>query len=292
MECSQSFCEHHIACRAFSDVTRESIVEVIQPESYEIMKHLASRFTARMGPSVPDLCIPAHLLTCEGPQKILGREAGFSAPFTRHTTTGESGHNGITTSLEKWFSTNSPARTSSRSTISDSSSGSDEEQGTPLPDIDDDDNDTHDMQPGYSGLQVELFAAGVIESMLVHGLSADPIPRLEQCIRRMADNLGFEPETCLQRFCEWLSLDRESLPFLFGSSAELNPDDIWRRAHTYADSAAFAEVALRFVTLGTSETQVERAISVHGDISSLKGAQFSHPIIKARLQLRMSRERA
>jgi hypothetical protein len=51
---------------------------VLRPPSYEILKHILSRFIARMAMSVDDLCITAYVLSLEGRNEIRAREVGFA----------------------------------------------------------------------------------------------------------------------------------------------------------------------------------------------------------------------
>jgi hypothetical protein len=66
---------------------------VLQPPSYEILKHILSKFIARMAMKVEDLRMTADLLSVEGKNEILTREIGF--PITDARSPGNlSGQNG------------------------------------------------------------------------------------------------------------------------------------------------------------------------------------------------------
>jgi hypothetical protein len=95
------------------------------------------------------------------------------------------------------------------------------------------------------------------------------------------------PDQTIQSFHNWIQTADETLRFsLLG---DRSPDTIWRNAHQYDDWRDFAELAMRIVTLGTSEADVERIIRIHRDIASLKGTQYAHQTLRNRLQLRISR---
>jgi hypothetical protein len=56
---------------------------VLQPPTYEILKHILSKFIARMGMNVEDLCVTAHLLSVEGRNEIRAREIGSTITDAR-----------------------------------------------------------------------------------------------------------------------------------------------------------------------------------------------------------------
>jgi hypothetical protein len=50
---------------------------VLQPPSYEMLKHVLSKFIARIIMIVEDLCVTTHALSLDGKNEIRRREAGF-----------------------------------------------------------------------------------------------------------------------------------------------------------------------------------------------------------------------
>jgi hypothetical protein len=99
------------------------------------------------------------------------------------------------------------------------------------------------------------------------------------------------PDQAIQSFHNWIQTADETLrfPLLGDRSIDRLPDRIWWNANQYDDWRDFAELAMRIVTIGTSEADVERIISIHRDIASHKGTQYSHRTFRNRLQLRISR---
>ena len=70
---------------------------VLQPPSYEILKHILSKFIAQMAMNVADLCVTASLLSVEGRNEIRARELGFTitdarSPSNPYGQNGTSGH--------------------------------------------------------------------------------------------------------------------------------------------------------------------------------------------------------
>jgi hypothetical protein len=121
----------------------------------------------------------------------------------------------------------------------------------------------------YHRLQVALIETGDIDQMLRHPLYSDLVAKAERCVESLAEKQGMPPIQSIQCFHHWIEMTDEALRFpLLGDPS---PDAIWTHAHQYDDWRDFAEIALRILTLGTSEADGERIISTHRDIASLKG---------------------
>jgi hypothetical protein len=139
----------------------------------------------------------------------------------------------------------------------------------------------------YQELQQELFGTGDIDHRLACPVYEDLMLKADGCLAALAETLGFSADRAVESLHNWISTPSEILRFpLLGNRS---PDTIWRNAHQYDAWRDFSEVALRIVTLGTSEADVERIISTHQDIGSLKGTRYLHLAIRTRLQLPVSR---
>jgi hypothetical protein len=139
----------------------------------------------------------------------------------------------------------------------------------------------------YHRLQVALLETGDIDQMLRQPLYSDLVAKADRCVGSLAEKLGMSPIQSIQCFHHCIEMTDEALRFpLLRDRA---PDAIWRHAHQYHDWPDFADIALRSVTLGTSEADVERIISTEPDTASLKGTQYSHETLPSRLKLWISR---
>jgi hypothetical protein len=255
---------------------------ILVPESYEIFKHIASRFIARMATSVPELCVTAYVLSSGGKLEIQRREHGFAVAdlppgddepaFAQRTDIDEEERN---------------ADDRETTEVAEIGSSDDDEMEEIFETDWDREEDELEELTSYRKLQQELFATGDIELMLNFPLYDDLMGTARSCIASFAKILGFSTEQAIESLHNWIVTPSDVLGFpLVGNRS---PDTIWRNAHIYDAWREFSEVALRVVTLGTSEADVERIISVHRDIASLKSTRYSHATIRSRLQLRVSK---
>lgn len=80
---------------------------------------------------------------------------------------------------------------------------------------------------------------------------------------------------------KWLKTKSKDLPFKEILNSDSNK--IWRRAHTYLEWKEFSEISIVYSSLGTSEAEIERLISLHRVIVRDKALQarlrlYNHPI--------------
>jgi hypothetical protein len=259
---------------------------ILEPESYEILKHILSRLIARMVMNVQDLSATAYLLSPDGKSEIRMRERGFaivSAPSMEDQqllSVRADVH-------EMTLTVHGTEIHEDAGAMSDSASSDDDQTDEAFEtDWDRPDNELEEFS-SYQTLQIELFESGDIEHMLAYPLYEDLMLKADGCIASFAEILGFSPDQAVESLHNWISTPSEILRFpLLGNRSV---DSIWRNAHQYDAWRDFSEIALRIVTLGTSEADVERIISIHRDIASLKGTRYSHLTIRNRLQLRVSK---
>jgi hypothetical protein len=107
-------------------------------------------------------------------------------------------------------------------------------------------------------------------------------------VRAKARTLGLDSDYCYTRFHQWLETSNKELPFRPDEEGIIWDIQIWERAHQYQDWRDFAYLVLMILTCGTSEADVERATSVHRDISGNKSTRLGSETVRDRLQLRMS----
>jgi hypothetical protein len=154
---------------------------VLEPESYEILKHILSRLIARMAMNARDLSSTAYLLSREGKKEIRMREQGFSI--------------GGTPSLEDEQLLSVSADVHERAlnidgreingdpgAMLDSASSDDDQDDTRFEtDWDRPENELDEFH-SYQRLQLELFENGDIERMLAYPLYEDLMLKADGCI--------------------------------------------------------------------------------------------------------------
>ena len=104
-------------------------------------------------------------------------------------------------------------------------------------------------------------------------------------ITRVGEALGIQAEYCEQKLRSWLYDDRRITPTQ--SAIGLSPDLIWRRAPANDEEwRPFADIALRFITIGASEADCERSLSRQKDIQGLHTTNIRMDTLEARMRTR------
>jgi hypothetical protein len=264
--------------------------DTIHPDCYPIMKHLVSRFVARMAVNIPDICITAYLLTREGRDELIKEMQPGNLPVQVAGT--ETGARVTSMTDTELITARRRDGYEELSDDEDCEEELDDEWVNGLPESPDDDPAFDGVT--YKDLQADLFGSGDIEQMLDHRIYRDLFDKAANSVKRMALAVGLQEdksEICVSCLYRWVSSPDCEIPFMRMLRAFDTPDGIWRQALMFDDWNMFAQIALRFVTLGTSEAGVERLISAHRDIASLKGTRFHADTIRDRLQLRLHRNK-
>jgi hypothetical protein len=109
------------------------------------------------------------------------------------------------------------------------------------------------------------------------------LTRIENPIRHQSAALNYQPDDIIAMFRDWWTGD-EKIP------ATSNPDAYWREFHGRAGELKnLAHIALRFITLGCSEADMERTISLQKHIQGVHGTNYRLEIIGARAILHTRR---
>ena len=99
----------------------------------------------------------------------------------------------------------------------------------------------------------------------------------------MGRRLGVPPNEVEEKFRTWIYCPRSDSPTRY--SVGESPNTIWRRVPAISeDWRQFADVALRFVTMGTSEADCERSLSRQKDIQGLHTTNIRVETLEARLR--------
>jgi hypothetical protein len=244
-------------------------------------------FIARMAMTVEDLCVTAYVLSLDGRNDVRAREVGFMIPDAPSEGDLDGEDRGSVHLPEPTAADDESIAPGDLAVLDDSSS--DDEIVEPELET-----GLDQFEPGseellsYRELQAGLFTEGDIEHMIAYPLYSNLMAKADHCIGDLAQKLGMSPDESIQCLHNWIEMAVETLRFpVLG---DRSPDTIWRHAHQYDEWRDFSELAIRIITLGTSEADAERIISVHRDLASLKGTRYSHRTLQSRLQLRISRQ--
>jgi hypothetical protein len=96
-------------------------------------------------------------------------------------------------------------------------------------------------------------------------------------------DLQLDMELIGATFDKWLFSHPDDIPFLFGRRSPTSVDDMWRIAHRHAGWEIMADLALRFISCGTSEADAERVLSMQRNIAGLHGTRFGIEGMRARM---------
>lgn len=100
---------------------------------------------------------------------------------------------------------------------------------------------------------------------------------------RMGGILGVDQDYMREKMAVWLFAPREETPTYHDIGH--SPDTIWRRAPANCEHwRPFAEVALRFTTISTSEADCERMLSRQKDIQGIRTSNIRTQLLDARLR--------
>jgi hypothetical protein len=110
------------------------------------------------------------------------------------------------------------------------------------------------------------------------------------CITDLGEKLEFDLEMVRVMMNTWLFGSPRDAPFLLDPRALIDTDQIWRVAHRYDRWSKFSELALRFVSCSTSESDAERILSMQKNIAALHGTRFGIPGLEARIRCHKNAE--
>lgn len=102
-------------------------------------------------------------------------------------------------------------------------------------------------------------------------------------IERLGNILGIDCNYLHKCFREWLYEDRNDTPTKYEQGQ--SPNSIWRRVPAVDGHwRDFAQIALRLVTIGTSEADCERSLSKQRDVQGLHANSIRTDLLEARMR--------
>jgi hypothetical protein len=226
-----------------------------------------------MARNVDDLCITAYVLSLKGRNEIRAREAVFTIADVYSREDQHEEHRDSARPPDSFDIDHYPLDRDQSAVPDDSSS--DEEPAEEALETDFDPIEEVEEFLSYQRLHAELFEVGDIEQMFEYPLYLGLMSKVDtdRCIESLAQKLDMLPDQSIQSLHNWIEMPAEMLRFsLLG---DRSPDTIWRSAHQYNEWQDFSRLAVRVITLGTSEADVQRIISAHQDLASLKGTRYS-----------------
>jgi hypothetical protein len=81
----------------------------------------------------------------------------------------------------------------------------------------------------------------------------------------------------------WLFGHPKEVPFLGSANPVVCANEMWRIAHRHAGWEILSDIALRFISSGTSEADAERVLSMERNIAGLHGTRFGIQGMRSRM---------
>ena len=118
-------------------------------------------------------------------------------------------------------------------------------------------------------------------------LSQDVFNRIfhigEKKLIETATILGIDSNLISTRLYEWIFTNAESNVQL--ANIFINDENtIWRRLHCYDEWSQFSEIALRFISIGCSESDVERSLSLQKEVLNMHTYNIGSDTLEARMR--------
>ena len=130
--------------------------------------------------------------------------------------------------------------------------------------------------------EFEMLMNESLPDRLERDMVGSAFARGEKKVCEMASLLGMNVIHVKKMFNSWLFSRPEELQF--ADLLMTNENNLWRSAHKYEEWSELATIALRFVTVGTSEADVERILSVQKNIMGDHMVNAGTKMMFARLQ--------
>ena len=122
-----------------------------------------------------------------------------------------------------------------------------------------------------------------LESALSFDLYEFSFARACQELCRTGNILGLDEKYVYSIFRSWVFDDRDKTPTRW--QVGMSPNDTWRQVPANCEEwRSFAELAIRFVTIGTSEADCERMLSRQKDIQGIRTNNIRAELLEARLR--------
>jgi hypothetical protein len=132
---------------------------------------------------------------------------------------------------------------------------------------------------------LEQEASTPIEERLNRDLLAGVLQTAQEQIVQLCQPLGYPPDDIVNLFHKWWQEADVG-------DHDLTPDDYWREYHGQSTALGrLAHIALRFVTLGCSEADIERLLSEQKHLQGIHGTNYRMDTLQAREVLRETRPR-
>jgi hypothetical protein len=142
--------------------------------------------------------------------------------------------------------------------------------------------DLPDTRPSFfRKLQAEFETS--LENRLERNLLDGILVHVQGPIHQVCQSLGYPAEEIMTSFHDW---------WADGTVRDegQHPDAYWRQFHGCSDACGrFAHVALRFITLGCSEAEIERLLSEQRHLQGVHGTNYRTDTLQARELLRERR---
>ena len=149
--------------------------------------------------------------------------------------------------------------------------------GEDLEEEEDEPDEAHDSQLG------DELRPEDIDSVLSYDIYNFCFAKACQELCRIGKILGLDEQYVYRMFRSWVFDDRNQTPTKW--QIGFTPNDIWRQVPANCEEwRSFAELAVRLVTIGTSEADCERMLSKQKDIQGIRTNNIRVELLEARLR--------
>ena len=250
----------------------------------EIMKVVVSSLFVRLRQASPSVVMAAYSLSELGRAVLRQKERGFQTRGTEHECFMSDRIRSLDTCIEElengrafWVENTEENDVSSCGL--DVGENHDGLEGQAVEEEEDDENIDPDSD---SSAREEILRLSIAELLDLPVYDYTHEAAFAE-ISRVGTILGMSQEYVHECFCEWLYSDRSTTPTRYDASS--SPDTIWRRVPVVNGRwRDFAGLALRFVTVSTSEADCERSLSRQRHIQGLHTCNITTELLEARLR--------
>ena len=235
-----------------------TIVCSLDSDALEVLRILVANFIWRFSRSSPTVVVTAFTLSEQGRDLLRSREVGFQTRGSMDTPCFTTKRMRSIADLQLNVVDERVLRDAHSPVVEESNSATE----VTLEFQEEEDEEDAD-QAGRD----ELCQLALERLMLLDIYPCNHSTALQMLIA-LGKRLGVPERYIEEKFRLWIYADRSDTPtkFCLGQS----PDAIWRRVRAFSEEwRQFADICLRFVSIGTSEADCERSLSRQNDIQGL-----------------------
>ena len=258
----------------------EHLIPGLDDDARDVLRIFVANFVWRFRRSSPEVAITSFTLTEQGREVLRRRDVGFQ-------TRGAANVSCFTTNRIESLS-NLGLECDGEEMVQEGERDSDSEPADEMVDdgmemiVTPEFEEEEDIEGTDNLSKCDIFDLALEQLMKLDIYVCDYSTALRELIA-LGNRLSVPEDYIEEKFRSWIYLDRSQTPtrFCIGES----PDTIWRRVPALCEEwRPFADISLRFVTIGTSEADCERSLSRQKDAQGLHTTNIRAETIEARLR--------